>query len=111
MVAPLYFVVFVLMAQFVLVNVVVAVLMKHLDESKEMIRDDADIDEEIEIQMAKDRRIKELNDRQEQMDKCNGLQQNTLRKQTSVPSNFHYNLETQSCNLRGSCLDFFVDIL
>jgi hypothetical protein len=33
MVAPLYFVVFVLMAQFVLVNVVVAVLMKHLDVS------------------------------------------------------------------------------
>ncbi|EEC17907.1 voltage-gated calcium channel, putative, partial [Ixodes scapularis] len=32
-IAPLYFVVFVLMAQFVLVNVVVAVLMKHLEES------------------------------------------------------------------------------
>merc|ERR1719220_2735351 len=32
-VAPLFFVVFVLMAQFVLVNVVVAVLMKHLEES------------------------------------------------------------------------------
>ena len=29
--APVYFIVFVLMAQFVLVNVVVAVLMKHLD--------------------------------------------------------------------------------
>ncbi|KAG7158807.1 Voltage-dependent T-type calcium channel subunit alpha-1G-like 2, partial [Homarus americanus] len=32
-VAPIFFVVFVLMAQFVLVNVVVAVLMKHLEES------------------------------------------------------------------------------
>lgn len=31
MIAPIYFVVFVLMAQFVLVNVVVAVLMKHLE--------------------------------------------------------------------------------
>lgn len=31
--APIYFVIFVLMAQFVLVNVVVAVLMKHLDVS------------------------------------------------------------------------------
>ena len=31
MIAPIYFVIFVLMAQFVLVNVVVAVLMKHLD--------------------------------------------------------------------------------
>lgn len=30
-IAPIYFVVFVLMAQFVLVNVVVAVLMKKLD--------------------------------------------------------------------------------
>ena len=32
-IAPIYFVVFVLMAQFVLVNVVVAVLMKHLEVS------------------------------------------------------------------------------
>ncbi|XP_075240814.1 voltage-dependent T-type calcium channel subunit alpha-1G-like isoform X20 [Convolutriloba macropyga] len=32
-IAPIYFVVFVLMAQFVLVNVVVAVLMKHLEEN------------------------------------------------------------------------------
>jgi voltage-dependent calcium channel T type alpha-1G len=32
--APIYFVVFVLMAQFVLVNVVVAVLMKKLDVNK-----------------------------------------------------------------------------
>lgn len=30
-IAPVYFVIFVLMAQFVLVNVVVAVLMKHLE--------------------------------------------------------------------------------
>lgn len=33
-IAPVFFVVFVLMAQFVLVNVVVAVLMKHLEVSK-----------------------------------------------------------------------------
>jgi len=32
-IAPMFFVVFVLMAQFVLVNVVVAVLMKHLEVS------------------------------------------------------------------------------
>ena len=37
-VAPLFFVVFVLMAQFVLVNVVVAVLMKHLEESHKQVR-------------------------------------------------------------------------
>jgi hypothetical protein len=33
---PIYFIVFVLMAQFVLVNVVVAVLMKHLDVNKRL---------------------------------------------------------------------------
>ena len=36
--APLFFVVFVLMAQFVLVNVVVAVLMKHLEESHKQVK-------------------------------------------------------------------------
>lgn len=35
-VSPMYFVTFVLMAQFVLVNVVVAVLMKHLEESNKV---------------------------------------------------------------------------
>ncbi len=49
--APIYFVIFVLMAQFVLVNVVVAVLMKHLDESNKMLADDAEMDEEIEKQL------------------------------------------------------------
>jgi len=37
--APCFFVIFVLISQFVLVNVVVAVLMKHLEESTK--RDDA----------------------------------------------------------------------
>lgn len=36
-VSPFYFVTFVLIAQFVLVNVVVAVLMKHLEESNKVI--------------------------------------------------------------------------
>lgn len=44
-IAPLYFVVFVLLAQFVLVNVVVAVLMKHLEESHH----EMEIDEEYEL--------------------------------------------------------------
>ncbi|CAM4831211.1 unnamed protein product [Rotaria magnacalcarata] len=47
-IAPIYFVTFVLMAQFVLVNVVVAVLMKKLDESNQMMADDAEDDEDIE---------------------------------------------------------------
>jgi len=45
LIAPLYFVVFVLLAQFVLVNVVVAVLMKHLEESHH----EMEIDEEYEL--------------------------------------------------------------
>lgn len=43
-IAPLYFVIFVLMAQFVLVNVVVAVLMKHLEESHKQQDDDLEME-------------------------------------------------------------------
>lgn len=41
-----------LVAQFVLVNVVVAVLMKHLEESNKEAREDAEMDAEIELEMA-----------------------------------------------------------
>ncbi|XP_037648280.1 voltage-dependent T-type calcium channel subunit alpha-1H isoform X2 [Sebastes umbrosus] len=54
LVSPIYFVTFVLMAQFVLVNVVVAVLMKHLEEAKE----DAEMDAEIALEMAMERERK-----------------------------------------------------
>ncbi|XP_053412030.1 voltage-dependent T-type calcium channel subunit alpha-1H isoform X2 [Nycticebus coucang] len=50
--SPVYFVTFVLVAQFVLVNVVVAVLMKHLEESNKEAREDAEMDAEIELEMA-----------------------------------------------------------
>uniref|UniRef100_A0A3Q3KVW6 Voltage-dependent T-type calcium channel subunit alpha-1H n=1 Tax=Mastacembelus armatus TaxID=205130 RepID=A0A3Q3KVW6_9TELE len=50
-VSPIYFVTFVLMAQFVLVNVVVAVLMKHLEESNKEAKEDAEIDAEITLEM------------------------------------------------------------
>jgi flagellar biosynthesis/type III secretory pathway M-ring protein FliF/YscJ len=60
--APIYFVIFVLMAQFVLVNVVVAVLMKHLDESNKMMADDAEMDEEIERQLEAEARNNIYND-------------------------------------------------
>ncbi|XP_045849330.1 voltage-dependent T-type calcium channel subunit alpha-1H isoform X1 [Meles meles] len=43
-ISPVYFVTFVLVAQFVLVNVVVAVLMKHLEESNKEAREDAELD-------------------------------------------------------------------
>uniref|UniRef100_A0A7N8XAE6 Voltage-dependent T-type calcium channel subunit alpha-1H n=1 Tax=Mastacembelus armatus TaxID=205130 RepID=A0A7N8XAE6_9TELE len=54
-VSPIYFVTFVLMAQFVLVNVVVAVLMKHLEESNKEAKEDAEIDAEITLEMAMER--------------------------------------------------------
>ncbi|XP_072560812.1 voltage-dependent T-type calcium channel subunit alpha-1H isoform X3 [Paramormyrops kingsleyae] len=48
--SPLYFVTFVLIAQFVLVNVVVAVLMKHLEESNKEMNEDDDMDAEMEAE-------------------------------------------------------------
>ncbi|XP_056264631.1 voltage-dependent T-type calcium channel subunit alpha-1I-like [Pseudoliparis swirei] len=47
LVSPLYFVSFVLTAQFVLINVVVAVLMKHLDDSNKEAQEDAEIQLEL----------------------------------------------------------------
>ncbi|XP_036747285.2 voltage-dependent T-type calcium channel subunit alpha-1I isoform X2 [Manis pentadactyla] len=51
-VSPLYFVSFVLTAQFVLINVVVAVLMKHLDDSNKEAQEEAEMDAELELEMA-----------------------------------------------------------
>ncbi|CAF3465094.1 unnamed protein product, partial [Rotaria sp. Silwood2] len=53
-ISPIYFVIFVLLAQFVLLNIVVAVLMKKLEDSNKMIGDDAEICEEIERQLELD---------------------------------------------------------
>uniref|UniRef100_UPI00398F13ED voltage-dependent T-type calcium channel subunit alpha-1I-like n=1 Tax=Pristiophorus japonicus TaxID=55135 RepID=UPI00398F13ED len=52
LISPLYFVSFVLTAQFVLINVVVAVLMKHLDDSNKEAQEDAELDAEIELELA-----------------------------------------------------------
>uniref|UniRef100_A0AAQ4R6U2 Voltage-dependent T-type calcium channel subunit alpha n=1 Tax=Gasterosteus aculeatus aculeatus TaxID=481459 RepID=A0AAQ4R6U2_GASAC len=50
-VSPLYFVSFVLTAQFVLVNVVIAVLMKHLEESNKEAKEEAELAEaELELE-------------------------------------------------------------
>ncbi|XP_045075163.1 voltage-dependent T-type calcium channel subunit alpha-1H-like [Coregonus clupeaformis] len=57
LVSPVYFVTFVLMAQFVLVNVVVAVLMKHLEESNKEAKEDAEMDAEIALEMERARRL------------------------------------------------------
>ncbi|XP_027735181.1 voltage-dependent T-type calcium channel subunit alpha-1I isoform X2 [Empidonax traillii] len=51
-ISPLYFVSFVLTAQFVLINVVVAVLMKHLDDSNKEAQEDAEMDAELELEIS-----------------------------------------------------------
>uniref|UniRef100_A0A4W3H790 Voltage-dependent T-type calcium channel subunit alpha n=1 Tax=Callorhinchus milii TaxID=7868 RepID=A0A4W3H790_CALMI len=50
-VSPIYFVSFVLTAQFVLVNVVIAVLMKHLEESNKEAKEEAELEAELEFEM------------------------------------------------------------
>uniref|UniRef100_A0A7N5ZVZ6 Voltage-dependent T-type calcium channel subunit alpha n=1 Tax=Anabas testudineus TaxID=64144 RepID=A0A7N5ZVZ6_ANATE len=50
-VSPIYFVSFVLTAQFVLVNVVIAVLMKHLEESNKEAKDEAELEAELELKL------------------------------------------------------------
>lgn len=47
----MYFVSFVLTAQFVLVNVVIAVLMKHLEESNKEAKEEAELEAELELEM------------------------------------------------------------
>ncbi|KAM9744886.1 voltage-dependent T-type calcium channel subunit alpha-1H isoform 2-T2 [Menidia menidia] len=59
LISPIYFVTFVLMAQFVLVNVVVAVLMKHLEESNKEAKEDAEMDAEIALEMEMERQRKQ----------------------------------------------------
>ncbi|XP_018494325.1 voltage-dependent T-type calcium channel subunit alpha-1H [Galendromus occidentalis] len=84
-IAPLYFVIFVLMAQFVLVNVVVAVLMKHLEESHKQQDDDLEmeaelLEEELERQMA----AAAAAARHQQ----HAFQHRPIIKMSSLPSNF-----------------------
>ncbi|XP_003466892.1 voltage-dependent T-type calcium channel subunit alpha-1G isoform X31 [Cavia porcellus] len=50
-ISPIYFVSFVLTAQFVLVNVVIAVLMKHLEESNKEAKEEAELEAELELEM------------------------------------------------------------
>lgn len=50
-VSPIYFVSFVLTAQFVLVNVVIAVLMKHLEESNKEAKEEAELEAEMELEL------------------------------------------------------------
>uniref|UniRef100_A0A8B9JXI1 Calcium channel, voltage-dependent, T type, alpha 1H subunit b n=1 Tax=Astyanax mexicanus TaxID=7994 RepID=A0A8B9JXI1_ASTMX len=56
LVSPLYFVTFVLVAQFVLVNVVVAVLMKHLEESNKEASEEAEMEAALQLELQANRR-------------------------------------------------------
>ncbi|XP_028823971.1 voltage-dependent T-type calcium channel subunit alpha-1G isoform X3 [Denticeps clupeoides] len=49
-VSPIYFVSFVLTAQFVLVNVVIAVLMKHLEESNKEAKEEAEMEADLDLE-------------------------------------------------------------
>lgn len=53
-VSPIYFVSFVLTAQFVLVNVVIAVLMKHLEESNKEAKMGAEPEADLELELQMD---------------------------------------------------------
>ncbi|KAM6897418.1 voltage-dependent T-type calcium channel subunit alpha-1G isoform 5-T5 [Xenentodon cancila] len=53
-VSPIYFVSFVLTAQFVLVNVVIAVLMKHLEESNKEAKEEAELEAELDRELQMD---------------------------------------------------------
>uniref|UniRef100_A0A8B9LF19 Calcium channel, voltage-dependent, T type, alpha 1H subunit a n=1 Tax=Astyanax mexicanus TaxID=7994 RepID=A0A8B9LF19_ASTMX len=78
LVSPLYFVTFVLMAQFVLVNVVVAVLMKHLEESNKEAKEEAEMDSDTEM----DKEIQNDEERQ-------GTQENFLSPRKMSVSRMH----------------------
>lgn len=79
------------MAQFVLVNVVVAVLMKHLEESHKAMEDDLEIDNQLEREFQKAQ-----NDRAEQqlcLQLTEGdsiLHKRPLAKVSSLPANFTF---------------------
>ncbi|XP_044760613.1 voltage-dependent T-type calcium channel subunit alpha-1H isoform X2 [Coccinella septempunctata] len=93
LIAPIFFVVFVLMAQFVLVNVVVAVLMKHLEESHKHLEEEQDLDNQLEREKQEKQ---EMEERRElclalQIDQENQQKHKPLTKVLSLPSNFIYN--------------------
>jgi hypothetical protein len=77
-IAPLYFVVFVLLAQFVLVNVVVAVLMKHLEESHKYMEEDEDYEIDLEIQMELEAERKAMELQEMEMEKLKATETNEI---------------------------------
>lgn len=94
-IAPLYFVIFVLMAQFVLVNVVVAVLMKHLEESHKQMDDDLEMDVEIERELAAEAEARNRKAARVKQ-KERGMPHRTLVKMSSLPANFTFTFQEDS---------------
>lgn len=101
-IAPFYFVVFVLLAQFVLVNVVVAVLMKHLEESHRNMEEEEDMEIDLEIarelaaekaalEEAADRRLREQKLRKCRFKMC---------KMNSLPPNFQFQFDKYLANVK-----------
>lgn len=90
-IAPIFFVIFVLMAQFVLVNVVVAVLMKHLEESHKQIEDDEFDMEELEREMEQAQKFEEEHALCLRLDNEPSSHRRSLPKVLSLPSDFIYN--------------------
>lgn len=90
-IAPIFFVIFVLMAQFVLVNVVVAVLMKHLEESHKQIEDDELDMEELEREMMQVQKFEEEQALCMQLNDEASTQRRTMAKVLSLPPNFTFN--------------------
>lgn len=105
----MYFVVFVLMAQFVLVNVVIAVLMKHLEESHQQMEDDEDY--EIDMEIAKEieaekRALEDAIDRQKRERELKIRR--PLVKMASLPSNFVFAFDAEREELDESPIDTYI---
>lgn len=109
-IAPIFFVIFVLMAQFVLVNVVVAVLMKHLEESHKQMEDELDMETELEREFQQEQEF------EEEQALCMQLQAETapskrpIQKVLSLPPNYTYNTpvyEAKYVAQRRQTLQFF----
>ncbi|XP_022236246.1 uncharacterized protein LOC111083838 isoform X2 [Limulus polyphemus] len=97
-IAPIYFVVFVLMAQFVLVNVVVAVLMKHLEESHTQDEEDLDMEEQIKQEVAAEAGVSQQGSRTTEVreakrSETKALKPRPLVKMTSLPANFTFTFQ------------------
>uniref|UniRef100_A0A1I8GAZ5 Voltage-dependent T-type calcium channel subunit alpha-1G n=1 Tax=Macrostomum lignano TaxID=282301 RepID=A0A1I8GAZ5_9PLAT len=105
-IAPIYFVVFVLMAQFVLVNVVVAVLMKHLEESHKMMSDDDELEKEIRRELEEENRE---NQRQRDRRERERKEQLTRKSATAGNKTTLAVAKTVVVDVNASASDFVVE--